>query len=272
NCFLMGNTPSKSNNGSNGNSSGKSRKSTRTNDDPAALASVGDPASSDGTSYAPNATTSHDGSQAEQQQQQSRTKRPSLEGKLPKPIGNKQLYNGHEISATPLPGSSMQAGGAHSLPGTPYMSGGSALGTPATAPIAIGATRGSDYFPLQLTSTRESRKSLGGRMRGRNKKKAAADTPLLPLDDSGRVTSGGGSMPRSYCDLPGMPILTGGTNGGRNERLPPLRETQCVTLTEYVSIASGAEYAIIKHAEKPKQFSVDDMIFRLLDAGFSGKV
>ncbi|KAJ1894859.1 serine/threonine protein phosphatase Pzh1 [Coemansia sp. IMI 209127] len=271
----MGNTPSKSSNGSNGaSSSGKSRKSTRTNDDPAASASVGDPVSPDGTSYAPDAATSHDGSQAEkQQQQQSRTKRPTLEGKLPKPTtGNKQLYNGHEISATPLPGSSLQAGGAHSLPGTPYMSGGSALGTPATAPIAIGATRGSDYFPLQLTSTRESRKSLGGRMRGRNKKKAAADTPLLPVDDNGRITSSGGSMPRSYCDLPGMPILTGGTNGGRNERLPPLRETQSVTLTEYVSIASGAEYAIIKHAEKPKQFSVDDMIFRLLDAGFSGKV
>ncbi|KAJ1665279.1 serine/threonine protein phosphatase Pzh1 [Coemansia sp. RSA 1813] len=261
----MGNTPSKSGNG-NGNGSGsKSRKSTRTSDDPASAASAAaDPAISNG---APDATL-----QGDQAEQQNRTKRPTLEGKMPKPISGKQLYNGHEISATPLPGSSLQqSNGAHSLPGTPYMSGGSALGTPATAPVTGGAMRGNDYFPLQLTSTRESRKSLGGRMRGRNKKKnmSAVDTPL-PLDDSGRVTSGG-SMPRSYCDLPGVPILTG--SGGRNgERLPPLRETQSVTLTEYVSIASGAEYAIIKHAEKPKQFSVDDMIFRLLDAGFSGKV
>ncbi|KAJ2550155.1 serine/threonine protein phosphatase Pzh1 [Coemansia sp. RSA 1933] len=267
----MGNTPSKTSGGSSTASGGKSRRSARTIDDPAAGGA--DPVSADGPLYAADAPMAHkDLEEQEQQQQQSRTKRPTLEGRMPKPISGKQLYNGHEISATPLPGSALQAGGAHSLPGTPYMSGGSALGTPATAPIGGGgaASRGNEYFPLQLTSTRESRKSLGGRMRGRKKKAAVPDTPL-PLDDSGRVVSGG-SMPRSYCDLPGMPILTGGTSGGRNERLPPLRETQSVTLTEYVSIASGAEYAIIKHAEKPKQFSVDDMIFRLLDAGFSGKV
>ncbi|KAJ1727181.1 serine/threonine protein phosphatase Pzh1, partial [Coemansia biformis] len=44
-----------------------------------------------------------------------------------------------------------------------------------------------------------------------------------------------------------------------------------VALTEYLSV-NGAEHAIIRHAEKPKQFSVDDMLFRLLEAGFSGRV
>ncbi|KAJ2599792.1 serine/threonine protein phosphatase Pzh1 [Coemansia sp. RSA 1804] len=203
---------------------------------------------------------------------------------MPIPITGKQLYNGHEISGTPMAGAALlqppqpQYNGAQSLPGTPYMSGtGSALGTPSTVPTGSTITpRGNDYFPLQITSTRESRKSLGGRMRGRRKKAAAAaaaaaagsETALG--DDGSRTGAGGGGMPRSYCDLAGIPILTGG--GGPRDRLPPLRETQSISLTEYVSIATGAEYAIIKHAEKPKQFSVDDMIFRLLEAGFSGKV
>ncbi|KAI8318975.1 Metallo-dependent phosphatase, partial [Martensiomyces pterosporus] len=109
-------------------------------------------------------------------------------------------------------------------------------------------------------------------MRGRKKRTSAVAT----VDDSGRATVGpssGAATPRSYCDLPGTPILTGGPGSVyAGERLPPLREVQNVALTEYVSTPNGAEFAIIKHAEKPKQFSVDDMIFRLLDAGFSGKV
>ncbi|KAJ2434424.1 serine/threonine protein phosphatase Pzh1 [Coemansia sp. RSA 2424] len=121
--------------------------------------------------------------------------------------------------------------------------------------------------------------SLGGRMRGRTKKKAsAAAGEAMAIDDAGsggaaRAAGGGGATPRSYCDLPGVPILTGGPGSAHaGSRLPSLRGDQNVSLTEYVSTPSGAEFAIIKHAEKPKQFSVDDMIFRLLDAGFSGKV
>ncbi|KAJ2767035.1 serine/threonine protein phosphatase Pzh1 [Coemansia nantahalensis] len=143
-----------------------------------------------------------------------------------------------------------------SASGTPF--------TPGSAAAAAAGGRSSDYFPLQTTTTRESRKTLGGRMRGRKKKAAEA-----AADDGGRV---GATVPRSYCDLPGTPILTGGAGTAQaGTRLPPLRDGPGVALTEYVSV-NGAEHAIIKHAEKPKQFSVDDMIFRLLEAGFSGRV
>ncbi|KAJ2380325.1 serine/threonine protein phosphatase Pzh1 [Coemansia sp. RSA 2611] len=119
--------------------------------------------------------------------------------------------------------------------------------------------------------------SLGGRMRGRTKKKPSAvagEAAGVATDDGGaRAAAGGGATPRSYCDLPGVPILTGGPGTAHaGERLPSLRADHNMALTEYVTTPSGAEFAIIKHAEKPKQFSVDDMIFRLLDAGFSGKV
>ncbi|KAJ1858548.1 serine/threonine protein phosphatase Pzh1 [Coemansia sp. RSA 638] len=137
------------------------------------------------------------------------SERPTLEGRMPKAI------------ATPMA----------SAPATPY--------TP-------GSVGGRDYFPLQVTSTRESRISLGGRKRGRKQERTSSATP------------------RSYCDVAGVPILT-----AAGERVGLVRER--VGLTEYVT-AGGAEYAIVKHAEKPKQFSVDDMIFRLLDAGFSGRV
>ncbi|KAJ2502996.1 serine/threonine protein phosphatase Pzh1 [Coemansia sp. RSA 1972] len=137
------------------------------------------------------------------------SERPTLEGRMPKAI------------ATPMA----------SAPATPY--------TP-------GSVSGRDYFPLQVTNTRESRISLGGRKRGRKQERTSSATP------------------RSYCDVAGVPILT-----ASGERVGLVRER--VGLTEYVT-AGGAEYAIVKHAEKPKQFSVDDMIFRLLDAGFSGRV
>ncbi|KAJ2337163.1 serine/threonine protein phosphatase Pzh1 [Coemansia sp. RSA 2681] len=169
--------------------------------------------------------------------------------------------NGRDPSTTPGGGG---GGGGASLPGTP---------------ASFTGARSNDYFPLQVTSTRESRMSLGGRMRGRTKKKAsAAAGEAMAIDDAGsggaaRAAGGGGATPRSYCDLPGVPILTGGPGSAHaGSRLPSLRGDQNVSLTEYVSTPSGAEFAIIKHAEKPKQFSVDDMIFRLLDAGFSGKV
>ncbi|KAJ1832539.1 serine/threonine protein phosphatase Pzh1 [Coemansia sp. RSA 2711] len=135
--------------------------------------------------------------------------RPTLEGRLPRAIASPMV----------------------SAPATPY--------TP-------GSVGGRDYFPLQVTSTRESRISLGGRKRGRKREERVSATP------------------RSYCDVAGAPILTAG-----GERVGLARER--VGLTEYVT-AGGAEFAIVRHAEKPKQFSVDDMIFRLLDAGFSGRV
>ncbi|KAJ2674428.1 serine/threonine protein phosphatase Pzh1, partial [Coemansia spiralis] len=239
----MGNTPSKSS---------KPRKSSRSDDS-------GEPAP-DVYAAEGNGGSQYDGDQPEQRQRQ----RPTLEGNMPVPMG-RQMYNGHEMPSTPQAGSAAQ--NSSSLAGTPYTSSGSAVGTPSGA----AGGRSSDYFPLQVTSTRESRKSLGGRMRGR-KKKVSSAVDSMTVDETGRVTNAS-SMPRSYCDLPGMPILTGGPGSGRTgERLPSLRDSQNVSLTEYVSTSTGAEYAIIKHAEKPKQFSVDDMIFRLLDAGFSGKV
>ncbi|KAJ2040790.1 serine/threonine protein phosphatase Pzh1 [Coemansia sp. S3946] len=173
---------------------------------------------------------------------------------MPSKGGNK-ASNGRDVSTTP--------------------GGGSVLGSPYT-PASLGAGRSSDYFPLQVTSTRESRMSLGGRMRGRTKKKREGGESATAIDEGGARAAGGGgggATPRSYCDLAGMPILTGGPGTAHaGERLPALRGDHSMALTEYVSTPSGAEYAIIKHAEKPKQFSVDDMIFRLLDAGFSGKV
>ncbi|KAJ2110169.1 serine/threonine protein phosphatase Pzh1 [Coemansia sp. S142-1] len=187
--------------------------------------------------------------------QQTRTSRAPFEGKIPMPskAGNK-ASNGREVSTTP---------------------GGSVHGSPYT-PASLGAGRSSDYFPLQVTSTRESRMSLGGRMRGRTKKKREGGESATAIDEGGTRApggGGGGATPRSYCDLPGMPILTGGPGTAHaGERLPALRGDHNMALTEYVSTPSGAEFAIIRHAEKPKQFSVDDMIFRLLDAGFSGKV
>ncbi|KAJ2059311.1 serine/threonine protein phosphatase Pzh1 [Coemansia sp. S146] len=194
--------------------------------------------------------------------QQTRSSRPPFEGKIPMPSkGNKAqaVSNGRDVSTTP--GGSVQGS---SLPGTPY------------TPASLGAGRNSEYFPLQVTSTRESRMSLGGRMRGRAKKKpsAAGEAAIAVDEGSARAAAGGGgATPRSYCDLPGVPILTGGPGTAHaGERLPSLRVDHNMSLTEYVSTPSGAEFAIIKHAEKPKQFSVDDMIFRLLDAGFSGKV
>ncbi|KAJ2829856.1 serine/threonine protein phosphatase Pzh1, partial [Coemansia sp. 'formosensis'] len=199
--------------------------------------------------------------------QQTRPTQAPFEGKIPMPTGkdsggNKQTAsNGRDVSTTPG-GGSVQGGS--SLPGTPY------------TPASVGGARASDYFPLQVTSTRESRMSLGGRMRGRTKKKPQPGDGAITIDDSARgaaAAGGGGATPRSYCDLPGMPILTGGPGTAHaGERLPSLRTEQNMALTEYVSTPSGAEFAIIRHAEKPKQFSVDDMIFRLLDAGFSGKV
>ncbi|KAJ2688770.1 serine/threonine protein phosphatase Pzh1 [Coemansia spiralis] len=196
--------------------------------------------------------------------QQTRPARAPFEGKIPMPAGGKggissskqTPSNGRDASTTP--------GGGSSLPGTPY------------TPASVGGGR-SDYFPLQVTSTRESRMSLGGRMRGRTKKKPSAvagEAAGVATDDGGaRAAAGGGATPRSYCDLPGVPILTGGPGTAHaGERLPSLRADRSMALTEYVTTPSGAEFAIIKHAEKPKQFSVDDMIFRLLDAGFSGKV
>ncbi|PIA15364.1 Metallo-dependent phosphatase [Coemansia reversa NRRL 1564] len=169
------------------------------------------------------------------------TTRPTLNGRLP--------AAGRQLPQQPTPHQQSLANGSPmpSMPNTPY------------TPGSVTGGRNSDYFPLQVTSTRESRISLGGRMRGLKKKSDA--------EDGGRVSSG--AAPRSYCDLPGMPILTGGAQAG--ERLPALRDGQPMMLTEYISV-NGAEHAIIKHAEKPKQFSVDDMIFRLLDAGFSGRV
>ncbi|KAJ2424778.1 serine/threonine protein phosphatase Pzh1 [Coemansia sp. RSA 2531] len=188
--------------------------------------------------------------------QQTRTSRAPFEGKIPMPSkGGNKASNGRDVSTTP--------------------GGGSVLGSPYT-PASLGAGRSSDYFPLQVTSTRESRMSLGGRMRGRTKKKREGGESATAIDEGGARAAGGGgggATPRSYCDLAGMPILTGGPGTAHaGERLPALRGDHSMALTEYVSTPSGAEFAIIKHAEKPKQFSVDDMIFRLLDAGFSGKV
>ncbi|KAJ2796571.1 serine/threonine protein phosphatase Pzh1, partial [Coemansia guatemalensis] len=173
------------------------------------------------------------------------TTRPTLDGRMPTSAAtaSRQLPQ----QQTPLQQPSANGSPMPSMPNTPY------------TPGSLTGGRSSDYFPLQVTSTRESRISLGGRMRGRKKKADA--------EDGGRASSG--AAPRSYCDLPGMPILTGGPQ--TSERLPALRDGQPMTLTEYISV-NGAEHAIIKHAEKPKQFSVDDMIFRLLDAGFSGRV
>ncbi|KAJ2700518.1 serine/threonine protein phosphatase Pzh1, partial [Coemansia spiralis] len=177
----------------------------------------------------------------------------TLEGRMPA----KQPLLAGPVAVATTPHSAVTGAGSPiaSTPGTPF--------TPYTPGSASGKGGGGDYFPVQQTATRESRKTLGGRMRVR-KKKAGADA-----DDSGRVVA---ATPRSYCDLPGTPILTGSAGTPQaGERLPPLREGAGVALTEYLSV-NGAEHAIIKHAEKPKQFSVDDMIFRLLEAGFSGRV
>ncbi|KAJ2880290.1 serine/threonine protein phosphatase Pzh1 [Coemansia aciculifera] len=249
----MGNAPSKT--------SKQARKPSRTSGDDSTQQQQKTPAEA-AVDANPNANdgVSSDG-------QQTRSTRPPFEGKIPMPSkGSKAqaVSNGRDGSTTP--GGSVQGS---SLPGTPY------------TPASLGAGRGSDYFPLQVTSTRESRMSLGGRMRGRAKKKPsaageAAAAAAAAEDGSGRAAAGagaGGATPRSYCDLAGVPILTGGPGTAHaGERLPSLRADHSVALTEYVSTPSGAEFAIIRHAEKPKQFSVDDMIFRLLDAGFSGKV
>ncbi|KAJ1953272.1 serine/threonine protein phosphatase Pzh1 [Linderina pennispora] len=176
----------------------------------------------------------------------SKPARPSLAGALPSPMVNRAGLS----SPIAVPGS---VGAVSSTPATPG---------------SLSGPRG-EYFPLQMTGTRESRMSLGGRMRGRKKKVSSAIEGV----EEGAVRTPGAATPRSYCDLPGTSILTGGPGTAyAGERLPALREEGRMALTEYVSTPSGAEFAIIKHAEKPKQFSVDDMIFRLLDAGFSGKV
>ncbi|KAJ1642860.1 serine/threonine protein phosphatase Pzh1, partial [Coemansia asiatica] len=188
--------------------------------------------------------------------------RPTLEGQMPLPMsggfspasasalassGNSRSLTGNSLgTATPVSGSQ---------PATPY--------TPGTA-----NGRGSEYFPLQPASTRDSRISLGSRMRGRRKKGGNnnGDAMGLPGTPGTAAATGAEGSARSYCDLPGVPILAG------VDQASGLRSASRLALTEYVSTAGGGEYAVIKHAEKPKQFSVDDMIFRLLDAGFSGKV
>ncbi|KAJ1962508.1 serine/threonine protein phosphatase Pzh1 [Dipsacomyces acuminosporus] len=196
------------------------------------------------------------------------------------------MFNGREIGSTPMahPPSLLGSGGNASQPETP-LTPGSVSGANSNNNGRSGSN--SDYFPLQVTNTRESRMSLGGRMRSRKKKSSAVTTANAGFggagsggaDDSGNnnsktiITTSGAGTPRSYCDLPGLSILTGGPGSlYPGQRLPPLRDDKNVSLTEYVSTPNGAEFAVIKHAEKPKQFSVDDMIFRLLDAGFSGKV
>ncbi|KAJ2465640.1 serine/threonine protein phosphatase Pzh1, partial [Coemansia sp. RSA 2337] len=238
----MGNAPSKT--------SKQARKPSRTSGDDNTQQAQKTPTEA-AVDANPNANDAH-----LSDSQQTRTSRAPFEGKIPMPskAGNK-ASNGRDASTTP---------GGGSVHGSPY------------TPASLGAGRSSDYFPLQVTSTRESRMSLGGRMRGRTKKKREGGESATAIDEGGTRASaggGGGATPRSYCDLPGMPILTGGPGTAHaGERLPALRGDHNMALTEYVSTPSGAEFAIIKHAEKPKQFSVDDMIFRLLDAGFSGKV
>ncbi|KAJ2474449.1 serine/threonine protein phosphatase Pzh1 [Coemansia sp. RSA 2322] len=246
----MGNAPSKN---------AKPRKPSRTGSDdiaqqqqqqqqqqPSADASTNDTPASDAAAISI--------ANSRQQTRETRAPRPNLEGKLPPTpaavAAGSPVANGRDPSSTSLPV------------------------TPSYTPASLGAARNSDYFPLQVTSTRESRMSLGGRMRGRSKKRPVADASsvLASAEDCARIPAAG-TAPRSYCDLPGLPILTGGPGTAHaGERLPSLRGDRNVSLTEYVSTAGGAEFAVIRHAEKPKQFSVDDMIFRLLDAGFSGRV
>ncbi|KAJ2237283.1 serine/threonine protein phosphatase Pzh1 [Coemansia sp. RSA 1722] len=209
-------------------SSGKTRKAARANDENG-VAGTGE--GEEATHTAVDEQQSHGGRGPA---------RPTLEGQMP------PAMSAGFSAGTPVSGSQ---------PATPY--------TPGTA-----NGRGGEYFPLQQSATRDSRISLGSRMRGRRKKgnngsgdgMGAAGTP-----GAGAAT-GGESSARSYCDLPGVPILAG------VDHASGLRRSSRLALTEYVSTAGGGEYAVIKHAEKPKQFSVDDMIFRLLDAGFSGKV
>ncbi|KAJ1812508.1 serine/threonine protein phosphatase Pzh1, partial [Coemansia sp. RSA 2598] len=229
----MGNAPSKS--------SGKTRRGAKTAEENGGIGP--------GEGDEPMRTVDEQQQQQQQQNHGSRgPPRPTLEGQMPPPMSGG--------FASPGVGTATPVGG--SQPATPY--------TPGTA-----NGRGGEYFPLQQTTTRDSRISLGSRMRGRRKKggnnnsgsdgMAAAGTPGA----SGAGTGAEGSA-RSYCDLPGVPILAG------VDQASGLRSASRLALTEYVSTAGGGEYAVIKHAEKPKQFSVDDMIFRLLDAGFSGKV
>ncbi|KAJ1720305.1 serine/threonine protein phosphatase Pzh1, partial [Coemansia erecta] len=239
----MGNAPSKSS---------KTRRANRPADDTAAdmpSIEVDAPSSADHPDSLDNHSSNHS-------PQKARAPRPTLEGQMPPPIstpGANRLHpHGNSSSsmnnATPMPST------VGSQPNTPYTPGSAAVGG------GGGGGRSSDYFPLQQTATRDSRISLGSRMRGRMKKGASGGSDLA----SGAVTPGEGAA-RSYCDLPGMPILAG-------EQAAGLRGAAKLALTEYVSTAGGGEYAVIRHAEKPKQFSVDDMIFRLLDAGFSGRV
>ncbi|KAJ2721762.1 hypothetical protein GGI07_003755 [Coemansia sp. Benny D115] len=247
----MGNAPSKSGGGG----GGKSRRSSRQVDDASAIAEQQQQQQQQQTV---DGMPAGGGDDQAPRQPRSKAQRPTLEGRMPAPIsasGLKAQTGASSAGHTPAP---------HSLPA---MSNGSSQAATPYTPGSL-AGRSSDYFPLQVTGTRESRMSLGGRMRGRKKKAAAGDAAG---DDAARAA--GGATPRSFCDLPGVPILTGAPGSGHaGERLPPLREDQSVSLTEYVSTPTGAQFAIIKHAEKAKQFSVDDMIFRLLDAGFSGKV
>ncbi|KAJ1844898.1 serine/threonine protein phosphatase Pzh1 [Coemansia sp. RSA 2703] len=241
----MGNAPSKS---------GKTRRANRSTDDaPADL-----PAIEVDAAPPSDRPDDHDSHSAANSPQKTRAPRPTLQGQLPPPIATPGATRQHQQNSnanssntnnlTPMPSAmSSQAN-------TPY--------TPGSAAVAGAGARSSDYFPLQQTATRDSRISLGSRMRGRMKKGASAGSDLTV----GALTPGGAEgAARSYCDVPGMPILAG-------EHATGLRGAAKLSLTEYVSTAGGGEHAVIRHAEKPKQFSVDDMIFRLLDAGFSGRV
>ncbi|KAJ1678838.1 serine/threonine protein phosphatase Pzh1 [Spiromyces aspiralis] len=140
-------------------------------------------------------------------------------------------------------------------------------GAPSPALTPDGPASGGDPNALAITSTRESRVSLRSRL-GLSRDDDSAEN----LGNDGKDANGV-NLARSYRDKPGDPILTAPPGTQPAGTRLSLRKSSQMTLTSYLSTGDGDEVAVVKHPEKShKQFNIDDMIFRLLEAGFSGKV
>ncbi|KAJ1919701.1 serine/threonine protein phosphatase Pzh1 [Mycoemilia scoparia] len=129
-------------------------------------------------------------------------------------------------------------------------------------------TLGNELSPLAITNTRESRLSIRNRFG-------------LSKDNISDEHVGGGdvrdlsalSSTRSYRDKPGEPILTAPPGTASAGTRISIRDTSTMALTNYMPTDDGDEVAVVQHPEKShKRFNIDDMIFRLLEVGFSGKV
>ncbi|PVU92410.1 hypothetical protein BB561_003838 [Smittium simulii] len=101
------------------------------------------------------------------------------------------------------------------------------------------------------------------------KLKSKAKTMSKDLSDMFEIRS----TDKIFCEIPQASILT---------EKKPLSSLQVsvkentirdgVELTNYVSVPHSADAAIVKHPTKThKSFSIDELIFRLLEVGFSGK-